>query len=137
MLIADDNAANRELLGKLCGIFDCTCDYANNGAEAVDKVRAGRFDLILMDVMMPVMDGNDATRAIRAMPGSAGRTPILAVTANGRDESVQLCYAAGVNGVVEKPISPAALQSAMQAALGEGNVDQPDTPLHAHGVAAA
>lgn len=120
VLIVDDNAANREVAGTLCEMFGCSCEYAKNGMEAIDAARSGRFDLILMDIMMPGMDGNQATQAIRRFSGPASRTPIIAVTANAIDSSMKVSYAAGVNGVVEKPISAASLLEAMQAALKLG-----------------
>ncbi len=119
VLVVDDNAVNREVAGKICESFDCACEYADNGEKAVEAARSGRFGLILMDVMMPVMDGVQATRAIRAFPGAPGRTPIIALTANALDDNVAQYYAVGVNGVVEKPISPAELYKAMQKALGQ------------------
>ena len=103
----------------LCEMFDCTCESANDGAEAVEAARAGRFDLILMDIKMPVMDGVAATRAIRAIPGPVGETPIIALTANADPDDAAGYLAAGMNGVVEKPMKPEHLLAALQAALGE------------------
>jgi len=71
-----------------------------------------------MDIMMPGMDGNQATKAIRRLSGAASRTPIIAVTANTLEKNVQVSKDAGVNSVVEKPINPASLLAAMQTALG-------------------
>ena len=119
VLVVDDNATNRMVAQALCEMFDCTCESANDGAEAVEAVRAGRFDLILMDIKMPVMDGVTATRAIRALSGSAGRVPIIALTANAEPEDAEGYLAAGMNGVVEKPVKPEHLLAALQVALGE------------------
>ncbi|WP_262423587.1 response regulator [Brevundimonas denitrificans] len=69
VLVADDNTANRFLAGKLLEMFGCTHDAVANGAEAVEAARTVAYDLILMDIKMPVMDGVSATRAIRAMGG--------------------------------------------------------------------
>jgi len=118
VLVVDDNASNREVAGALCEMFDCTCEYAHDGFTAVEAARSGRFDLILMDIMMPGMDGNQATKAIRRLSGAASRTPIIAVTANTLEKNVQVSKDAGVNSVVEKPINPASLLAAMQTALG-------------------
>ena len=131
VLIVDDNAVNREVAGKLCGMFDCTCEYAVDGFTAVEAARSGRFDLILMDIMMPGMDGNQATRAIRKLSSAASRTPIIAVTANALESSLKISYEAGVNGVVEKPITPSTLLAAMQAALGEGGGAQTSSRMRA------
>jgi CheY-like chemotaxis protein len=121
VLVVDDNATNRMVAQALCEMFDCTCESANDGAEAVERVRAGRFDLVLMDIKMPVMDGVAATRAIRALPGACGRVPIIALTANAEPEDADGYLAAGMNGVVEKPMKPEHLLAALQEALGEND----------------
>lgn len=119
VLVVDDNATNRFVAGKLLEMFGCTCEMAENGSEAVDAVSARRFDLALMDIKMPVMDGVAATRAIRALPGPAGALPILALTANA-DERDELDYiAAGMNGVAQKPIQPDALLNAIRMVLAQ------------------
>jgi CheY-like chemotaxis protein len=119
ILVVDDNATNRMVAQALCEMFDCTCESANDGAEAVEAARAGRYDLILMDIKMPVMDGVAATRAIRALGGPASQVPIIALTANAEPEDAEGYLAAGMNGVVEKPMKPEHLLAALQAALGE------------------
>jgi len=119
ILVVDDNATNRMVAQALCEMFDCTCESANDGAEALEAARHGRFDLILMDIKMPVMDGVAATRAIRALGGPAGLVPIIALTANAEPEDSEGYLAAGMNGVVEKPMKPEQLLAALQAALGE------------------
>ena len=121
VLVVDDNATNRMVAQALCEMFDCTCESANDGAEAVEAARAGRYDLILMDIKMPVMDGVAATRAIRALGGPASLVPIIALTANAEPEDAEGYPAAGMNGVVEKPMKPEHLLAALQAALGEND----------------
>ncbi|WP_372785750.1 response regulator, partial [Phenylobacterium sp.] len=113
------NATNRMVAQALCEMFDCTSESANDGAEALEAARAGRFDLILMDIKMPVMDGVAATKAIRALPGPPGLVPIIALTANAEPEDAEGYLAAGMNGVVEKPMKPEHLLAALQEALGE------------------
>ncbi|HEX8661124.1 MAG TPA: response regulator, partial [Brevundimonas sp.] len=100
-------------------LFGCTFDTAANGREAIRQVEAMPFDLVLMDIKMPVMDGVEATRAIRALPGPVGRIPILALTANAdpRDEIEYL--AAGMNGVSQKPIEPDALLNAIRMVFSQ------------------
>ncbi|MDB5468723.1 MAG: sensor histidine kinase/response regulator, partial [Caulobacter sp.] len=104
ILVVDDNATNRMVAETLCEMFDCTSESAVDGVEAVEAARTGRFDLILMDIKMPRMDGVAATRAIRALAGPAGIVPIVALTANADPSDVRDYIAAGMNDVVEKPI---------------------------------
>ena len=121
VLVVDDNATNRMVAQALCEMFDCTCESACDGEEAVEAARGGRFDLILMDIKMPKMDGVAATKVIRTFPGPAGAVPIIALTANAEPEDSAEYLAAGMNGVVEKPMKPEHLLAALQHALGETN----------------
>jgi CheY-like chemotaxis protein len=117
VLVVDDNATNRMVAQALCEMFDCTCEAANDGLEAVEAARAGRFDLILMDIKMPRMDGVTAARAIRELPGEAGEVPIVALTANADPDDAADYLAAGMDGVVEKPMKPEHLLSVLRQAL--------------------
>ena len=117
VLVVDDNATNRMVAEGLCEMFDCTSECAEDGVEAVEAARSGRFDLILMDIKMPRMDGMEATRAIRAMPAPIGQVPIIALTANADPEDAKTYIACGMSSVVEKPIKPERLLMAMNAAL--------------------
>ena len=92
-------------------------------AEAVAAVQARRFDLVLMDIKMPVMDGVAAARAIRALPGPEARLPILALTANADERDEADYVAAGMNGVAQKPIQPDALLNAIRLVLAEADAD--------------
>jgi signal transduction histidine kinase len=117
VLVVDDNATNRMVAEALCEMFDCTSESVEDGVEAVEAASSGRFDLILMDIRMPRMDGVEATRAIRALAGPAGAVPIIALTANADPEDAQGYIACGMAAVVEKPIKPERLLQAMNAAL--------------------
>jgi CheY-like chemotaxis protein len=117
VLVVDDNATNRMVAQSLVEMFDCTSEAAEDGVEAVEAARSGRFDLILMDIRMPRMDGVAATRAIRALSGPAARVPIIALTANADPDDAEGYLAAGMNGVVEKPMKPEQLLTALQQAL--------------------
>jgi CheY-like chemotaxis protein len=119
ILVVDDNATNRMVAQALCEMFDCTCESATDGVEAVEAARGGRFDLILMDIKMPNMDGVAATRAIRALAGPVSGVPIIALTANADPDDAAEYLAAGMSGVVEKPMKPEHLLAALQQALGE------------------
>lgn len=120
ILMADDAPANRELVSAILGAMGVALETVEDGAQAVEAARGGGYDLILMDVHMPVMDGLDATRAIRALDGAAGRTPIIALTANVQLEQVAHCRAAGMNDHVGKPIQVADLLRAIAAQLEPG-----------------
>ncbi|MNY01881.1 Autoinducer 2 sensor kinase/phosphatase LuxQ [compost metagenome] len=124
VLVVDDNAANRFVAGKVLELFGCTHETAEDGRQALERAAFAPFDLILMDVKMPVMDGVAATRAIRALPDPASAVPILALTANAdpRDEAEYL--AAGMDGVAQKPIQPDALLNAIRLALSRHAVAQ-------------
>jgi CheY-like chemotaxis protein len=117
ILVVDDNATNRMVAEALCEMFDCTSESVEDGVEAVEAVQSGRFDLILMDIKMPRMDGVTATQTIRALPGAVGKTPIVALTANVDPEDARSYVAAGMCSVVEKPIKPERLLQAINTAL--------------------
>jgi CheY-like chemotaxis protein len=117
VLVVDDNATNRMVAEALCEMFDCTSESVEDGVQAVEAASSGRFDLILMDIRMPRMDGVEATRAIRALNGPAASVPIIALTANADPEDAQGYIACGMHAVVEKPIKPERLLQAMNAAL--------------------
>jgi PAS domain S-box-containing protein len=114
LLVVEDNAVNRELIAALLAPFDIEVMTAADGAEAVEAVGKASFDIILMDVQMPVMDGLTATRRIRAMPDPAiARTPILAMTANVLPDQIARCREAGMDDHLGKPINPTRLVEAL------------------------
>jgi len=113
VLLAEDNAANRALVAALTAPLDIELHVVENGAEAVSAIQADDYDLVLMDMQMPVMDGPSAARAIRALPGRVALTPIIALTANVLPEQIEQCRAAGMQGHVAKPIDPRALFAAI------------------------
>ncbi len=117
VLIVDDNATNRVVAQALCEMFGCTSETAEDGLEALEVVQARPFDLILMDIKMPRMDGVAATIAIRALEGPASRTPIIALTANADPDDARHYLSIGMAAVVEKPIKPERLRMAMNSAL--------------------
>ncbi|ENZ80952.1 MULTISPECIES: ATP-binding protein [Caulobacter] len=117
VLLVDDHPMNRELGKALLTLVGCEVDTAEDGAEAVEAVRAGDFDLVLMDVHMPVMDGLAAARAIRALSGRPANVPIIALSADVLPEQVARCRAAGMDDHVAKPIRREALIAAVARAL--------------------
>ncbi|MEJ2618693.1 MAG: PAS domain S-box protein [Candidatus Thiodiazotropha sp.] len=112
ILLAEDNPINQEMAKALLREVGLRLEVANDGFETVEKVADGGFDLILMDMQMPGMDGLQATRAIRALPNCA-TLPIVAMTANIFDEDRERCRAAGMNDFLTKPVEPEQLFSTL------------------------
>ena len=118
VLIVDDHPTNREVARLMLAPLGCDVFEAVDGVEAVEMAALAPYDLILMDVRMPRMDGLAATRAIRALDGGSARTPILAVTADAMPEDAARCLAAGMDGHVAKPLTHARLFAAIDAVMG-------------------
>ncbi|WP_426050982.1 response regulator [Brevundimonas sp. SL161] len=125
VLIVDDHPTNREVARLMLAPLGCDIFEAVDGFEAVEMASAARFDLILMDVRMPRMDGLAATKAIRALAGEFSRMPILAVTADAMPEDTARCLAAGMDGHVAKPLTHASLFAAIYAVMA-GNDEAAD-----------
>jgi PAS domain S-box-containing protein len=120
LLLVEDNTVNRELVLAMLEPFDIVVDTAEDGAQGVEAAGRGDYDLILMDVQMPVMDGLTATRRIRDMTGSGGRTPIVALTANVLPEQVTVCLEAGMDAHLGKPIKAERLLETIANWTGPG-----------------
>ncbi|WLE97224.1 MAG: ATP-binding protein [Candidatus Electrothrix communis] len=118
ILVADDNRGNQMLIRAFLKKIDQSADFVNNGAEALQAVHETSYDLVLMDVNMPVMDGLEATRRIRAEIAADQQPQIVAITANVAAEDRQNCTEAGMNDFLEKPFAKAAFQRVV-ASVGE------------------
>jgi CheY-like chemotaxis protein len=102
--VAEDYEANRMVVEQLLKLLGCSVDSVANGRQAVEAMSRGPYDLVLMDVQMPVMDGLAATAAIRTMEEPLGtHTPILAYTAYSMEEDLQRCLRAGMDDILIKP----------------------------------
>ena len=123
MLVVEDNATNRMIATKLLENLGAAVETAADGLLGVEAASRGTFDLILMDVQMPGMDGLEAARRIRALGGAPAATPIVALTANVLAHQRRAYLEAGMDGVVGKPISPAALLTEI-ARLAEPPLDE-------------
>ena len=107
ILLVEDNELNREIGVEILQMTGAEVETAENGKIAVEKVEAspeGLYDLVFMDIQMPVMNGYEATAAIRSLPGEKGKLPIVAMTANAFAEDVQLAKNTGMNGHIAKPL---------------------------------
>jgi CheY-like chemotaxis protein len=124
VLLVEDNPLNRQVAGEFLSRAGMKVSFAGTGIEAVDQVKRQRFDLVLMDVQMPEMDGLQATRLIRTLPQGQGLA-IIAMTASALAQDRQDCLAAGMNGHVAKPIEPSELARTLLAWI------RPDPGRHA------
>ncbi len=116
ILLVEDNEINREVAVELLRVVGLNASTATNGLEALDKARTEPFDLILMDVQMPVMDGIEAAREIRKLAGWETK-PIVALTANVLTEDRRACLDAGMNDFVAKPVDPVQLYATLARLL--------------------
>lgn len=128
LLLVEDNEVNQQVAIALLSKMGYSCDIASNGREAVETFRPGVYRAILMDIQMPIMDGFEATSAIRETEAMTGedRVPIIAMTAHALSGYKEQCIAAGMDDYVTKPISPKVLESVLDRCLGGESVNSDD-----------
>ncbi len=117
VLVAEDTESNRYVIERMLEGIGCETTLVSNGVEAIEAVRAASFDVILMDVMMPIMDGEQATQAIRAMTGPSSRTPIIGVTAHSLQAERERLLSAGMTACLAKPVRRDDLETAIRTAM--------------------
>lgn len=117
VLVVDDHPVNREVARIMLEAFGCDVVEVCDGQDAIDAVATQPFDLVLMDVRMPLMDGLEATRRIRALPGPEHGVAVVAMTADAMPEDVIRCLASGMNAHMAKPINQAGLLAIVNRAL--------------------
>jgi PAS domain S-box-containing protein len=106
VLLVEDNDINQLYASSILKTWDCNTEMAENGYVAIEKIKNNSFDIILMDLQMPVMDGYEATKAIRMGEAPKNQTPIIALTANATRSEIEKCLAAGMNDCIPKPFTP-------------------------------
>jgi CheY-like chemotaxis protein len=118
VLVADDNPVSRELIREILENDDCEVIEAGNGREALEKVREHRPDLALLDIQMPVMDGNAVVREIRA-DAQLAKLPVVALTAYAMQGDREKALALGFNSYITKPIDIPAFRTEVAALMGK------------------
>jgi len=117
LLLVEDNPINQRVARLVLDKLGYQVDVANNGFEALDAVDSVRYDLILMDCIMPEMDGFEATRRLRSAGGRAAEVPIIAMTANAFEDDRKACLAAGMNDFLSKPVRQTELAAKLEGLL--------------------
>jgi two-component system sensor histidine kinase/response regulator len=129
VLLAEDNPVNTMVAVTVLQAMGCDVDTVTNGADAVEAVTNGAYDVVLMDVHMPQMDGLEATRRIRASNGPGARTPILAMTADATAEDQDTCLAAGMDDFISKPINIDHFAGVVAGWIGRRSADEAELPV--------
>jgi CheY-like chemotaxis protein len=114
ILVVEDNRINQKVLSHQLINLGYAIEVAENGAEALAKVKSRRYDLIFMDVQMPVMDGFQATHEIRSLGKDASSVPIVAVTANAFQNEREKCFSSGMDDYLTKPVDKDRLKEALR-----------------------
>jgi CheY-like chemotaxis protein/HPt (histidine-containing phosphotransfer) domain-containing protein len=141
VLLVEDNAVNRQVAQRLLSLVGATFDVAEHGKQALERLETGRYDAVLMDCMMPIMDGYTAARSIRKLEAEGkrqGRIPIVAMTANAMAGDREKCLAAGMDDYMSKPLNRALLEQMLRKWLPGGETRAAEArPAAAHAPAPA
>ena len=126
VLLVEDNEVNRKVISCILNMIQADLTWAENGLEGVNAFQRQDFDVVLMDLQMPVMDGYTATREIRAYEAtrSQRRTPVIVVSANVRPEDMSASKAAGADDHLGKPVDISALFAAIQGAMAQSEEEE-------------
>jgi signal transduction histidine kinase/DNA-binding response OmpR family regulator len=120
VLLVEDNGVNQRIGFAMLGRCGYECEIASNGTEALEALARGRFDAVLMDCQMPVMDGYEATRRIRALEKESGEhLPVIAMTANAMEGDRDKCLAAGMDDYIAKPVTVKSMQAKLELWIGD------------------
>jgi signal transduction histidine kinase/ActR/RegA family two-component response regulator len=117
VLVVDDHAVNRQAIAMILAPLGVTPELATSAEEGLERLAHEQFDVVLMDIYMPGLDGREATRRLRASQGPNRETPVIAITASATPKDWDACLAAGMNGYVAKPIEPAQLYAVLEAVV--------------------
>lgn len=129
ILLAEDTPTNRYVISSQVESLGCHIETVENGALAVERLKAEFFDAVLMDVMMPVMDGETATRTIRALEGRPSQTPIIGITAHSLHAERERLLAAGMTACLSKPVRRDALRFALEDVLQDTSEVAPEASV--------
>jgi CheY-like chemotaxis protein len=128
ILVVEDNVVNQQVTRRFLERLGCEVEIAVNGERAIASCANSTHDLILMDVQMPVMDGLTATREIRKQAAPGQRTPIIALTASAMTDELERCLAAGMDGLLTKPLEPTRLRETLERYGLRGSGPEPTKP---------
>ena len=118
ILLVEDNLRNRQIFLAVLDALGATSMAVGNGYDAIETMREEQFDLVLMDINLPGIDGMEATRRLRALPEPvAANTPVIALTASVMNHECEAYLAAGMSGTIPKPLNPATLLNVINASL--------------------
>jgi CheY-like chemotaxis protein len=120
LLCAEDNPYGRVIMNTILGELGHRADFVSSGEAAVEGVSRGAYDAVLMDVTLSGIDGLEATRRIRALPGAAGRVPVIGISGRARSDDEQAARDAGMNAYLVKPVSPGKLAGVLSTLSSPG-----------------